>query len=203
MAFGSSKSKSKSSASLDPQQQAALAAELVASELLMRQFLAGGSMQRNTKHLMEEQQRSAFVPSVPADMQHHSRKSKLLVSAQQSLPSAGTTHVIPPSAMTGMPPDAVYDSYHHHHQYGTHQHGYLLAEPRRRQTSDSSSSSASSLTPSPTSSTFDPNNSTPYMTYPPASEPQYGSNFGSGHRWSAKGAKGMNLKGRAMALFGH
>ncbi|KAJ3734078.1 hypothetical protein DFJ43DRAFT_1066092 [Lentinula guzmanii] len=181
---------------IDPHQQAALAAELAASELLMRQFLGGGSVQKNHNYLMEEQQRSAFVPSSPTDMQHRSRKSKALVSAQHSLPPPPTTHVIYPSAMPSMPVDTGYHTHHHHHQYA-HHHGYMRSEPRRRQTSDSSSSSSSSLTPSPTSSTFDANESPSPMPY---YQPQYGSDVG-GHRMTAKG---VNLKGRAMALFrGH
>ncbi|KAJ4493348.1 hypothetical protein C8R41DRAFT_981018 [Lentinula lateritia] len=202
MAFGSSKSKSKSPSPLDPQQQAALAAELVASELLMRQMLGGGSMQRNTKYLMEEQERSAFVPSLPSDMNHRSRKSK--TSAHSSLPLPPMTHVIPSSVMPPMPSGAIYDNYDHHRQYGPHYHGHLRSEPRRRHPSDSSSSSSSSLTPSPTSSTFDANEASSYMTYPASSDHQYIANFGTGHQSTVKATKGMSLKERAKALFhGH
>ncbi|KAJ3763107.1 hypothetical protein EV360DRAFT_78696 [Lentinula raphanica] len=199
MAFGSSKSKSKTS-SLDPHQQAALAAELAASELLMRQFLGGGSIQKNHNYLVEEQQRSAFIPTSPADMSHRSRKSKGLVSAQHAMPPSPTTHVIPSSAMPGMPMDPVYSGHHGHHhpQYVPHHHhAYPRSEPRRRQTSDSSSSSATSLNPSPTSSTFDAS----YVPYHMSPETQYGTHGVDGHRSTAKG---VNLKGRAMALFrGH
>ncbi|KAE9395103.1 hypothetical protein BT96DRAFT_923037 [Gymnopus androsaceus JB14] len=230
MAFGSSKSKSSSRASGAQQQHpSALASELIAHELAMMQFLGGGSMDRNNKRFMEEQQQAASLnvrkskpapeplplgkplrdangntwwgqndPSSAMEYKaqapamrlsfdanvNHSRTTGQMRrgSAASGIPSPlSTTHVIPASAMPG--------DYHHHHHHNPYTSVHSEGQRRHR-------SGSSSLTPSPSSSTF--NDSESYLTYAPA-EPQF-----AGHDVSAsrKAAKGMNLRGRARALFG-
>jgi len=232
MAFGSSKSKScsKPSSMASEAQQQQLASELIATELLMMQLLGGGSMEKNTKRLMEEHQRNAFVPSsdvrrsrpapqpltlgkplrdgngntwwgqndtssateyknpharletpqtapmrlsFDANANNNARQVRRgSATSPISASPLSTTHFIPASAMPG--------DYHHSHpypSYNTHPEG------QRRHRSGSSS-----LTPSPSSSTFNEDVDS-YMAYAPA-EPHSSSK------------KGKSLRGRARALFG-
>jgi len=215
MAFGSSKSKSSSkplSIASEAQQQQ-LASELIATELLMMQLLGGGSMEKNTKRLMEEHQRKAFVPSTdvrrsrPAPqpltigkplrdgngntwwdqnetssmMEYKNPHARLETpqtrqmrrgSATSGISASplSTTHFIPASAMPG--------DYHHSHpypSYSTHPEGQRRQMP-------------GSLTPSPSSSTFNEDVDS-YMAYAPT-EPH------------SSTKKGKTLRGRARALFG-